>query len=68
MSGTWYANLQDQLEAERRVSDPRIITAEDELDWESTLLELAADGDVAALDALRDQLLPIDYDELGWGD
>lgn len=68
MSGTWYANLHDQLEAERRVSDPRVITAEDELDWESTLLELAADGDVAAIDALRDQLLPIDYDELGWGD
>jgi hypothetical protein len=65
MSGTWYPSLHDQLATERLASDGQL---DDDLDHEHRLLELAADGDVDALVALRNQLTPIDYDELGWAD
>ncbi len=68
MNGTWYPSPSSQLEAERHGMARSHARDEDELDWTSALLERAADGDIDALMALREELGPIDYAELGWGD
>lgn len=65
MSGTWYPSLRKQLEAERELVDRRAYY-EGDLDWESAALELASDGNVEALEALREYLEPVGYDELVW--
>lgn len=65
-SGTWYPSSHEALRAERR---PIRRAADDEdVDWETALLELAVDGDVDALHRLREEMSPVDYEELGWGD
>ena len=55
-------SMQDALEP------TRCVAFEGEHDWETMLHELALDGNVDALAALREELAPIDYDELGWAD
>lgn len=67
MSGTWYPNLREELEAERRTLGDETVYV-DEVDWESALHQLALDGNVDALEALREELVPLDYEELGWAD
>jgi len=67
MTGAWYPSLREQLDAERRLVERSADSLYDD-DLETQLLELAADGNVDALEALRDHIGPIDYDELGWGD
>lgn len=65
MSGTWYPSM-DQPAVEAWRADPRAF--DDEQDRETLLLSLATEGDVEALLALRHELDPVAYDELGWGD
>ncbi len=67
MSGSWYPSLREQLDAERRLLD-MLADALYDADIEAELLELAADGNVEALMALREAQPPVDYDELGWAD
>jgi hypothetical protein len=67
MSGLWYPSLRDQLDAERRILERSADLLYDE-ELEAELLELAADGNIDALMALREQQEPIDYEELGWAD
>lgn len=66
MSKSWFPSPEGAAEAKRHLSDQR--DRDDELDWESALLELAHEGNIEALEALRRELMPVDYDELGWGD
>ena len=66
MYGTWYPSLEEQRAAERHLR--REPFPDEEPDWRDELLELAAEGDVDALLALRRELPVPDYDELGWGD
>lgn len=40
----------------------------DDYERECALFELVANGSVAALEILRQELEPVDYDEIGWGD
>lgn len=67
MNGAWYPSLREQLDAERQLLERTAETFYDD-DVEAQLLELAADGNVDALTALREHVAPLDYDELGWGD
>lgn len=67
MNGAWYPSLREQLDAERQLLARSAEHHYDD-DIELQLLELAADGNVDALMALREHVSPVDYDELGWGD
>ena len=66
MAGTWYPSTGLETEPEVMGTLDRDLAAD--VDWETAIHELAAEGNVEALEALREQLIPLDYDELGWGD
>lgn len=69
MSESWYPSPKGAVEATRHLTEERLgHDTNDDLDWESALIELANEGNVEALETLRRELLPVDYDELGWGD
>jgi hypothetical protein len=60
MSEIWYEAARAHFGHESEMDE--------EVDIEMELHELAARGDVEALERLRRELSPIDYAELGWGD
>ena len=63
MSGTWYPNMREQLEAELRPLAPNGITLlEDEADWEAALGDLVRDEWDDLIATLRDRRA--DNDEL----
>ncbi len=64
MSGFWNPTHRQQLEAENQ--GPEAWPLHDE--WASHIYQLAAQGDVGALEILREQLPPVDDEELGWGE
>ena len=59
VSGSWYPSLHDQLDAEQQLIE-QCACDDGEFDFEGALYDLAADGNVEALEALRAQLFPVD--------
>jgi len=66
MSGTWYPRLQDQIDAERQLGSGPGLDPDEEHAWAELLWDLAADGNVDGLTALRDELELADVQDLAW--